>query len=100
LGEVTVERIGYSNKKPGVTILYPGDGKLNLSEDKYSHGVSKRVALEAAKVSFQETSQTISPTTGAKVGKRQCEELTVKAARDFEEFYAHKPQSEDESSDD
>ena len=28
-GEVTVERIGYSNKKPGVTILYPGDGKLN-----------------------------------------------------------------------
>ena len=99
-GEVTVERIGYSNKKPGVTILYPGDGKLNLSEDKYSHGVRKRVALEAAKVSFQETSQTISETTGAKVGKRQCEELTVKAARDFEEFYAHKPQTEVESSDD
>ena len=99
-GEVTVERIGYSNKKLGVTILYPGDGKLNLSEDKYSHGVRKRVALEAAKVSFQETSQTISQTTGAKVGKRQCEELTVKAAKDFEEFYAHKPQTEVESSDD
>ena len=28
-GEVTVERLGYSNKKPGVTILYPGDGTLN-----------------------------------------------------------------------
>ena len=99
-GEVTVERLGYSNKKPGVTILYPGDGKLNLSEDKYSHGVRKRVALEAAKVSFQETSNTICETTGAKVGKRQCEELIVKAARDFDEFYAHKPHTEAESSDD
>lgn len=99
-GEVTVERLGYSNKKPGVTILYPGDGKLNLSEDKYSHGVRKRVALEAAKVSFQETSNTIGETTGAKVGKRQCEELTVKAARDFDEFYANKPNTETESSDD
>ena len=99
-GEVTVERIGYSNKKPGVTILYPGDGKLNLADDKYSHGVRKRVALEAAKVSFQETTKTISETTGASVGKRQCEELTVKAARDFEEFYLNKPQTEVESSDD
>ncbi len=99
-GEVTVKRIGYSNKKPGVTILYPSDGKLNFSEDKYSHGLRKRVALEAAKVSFQETSNTIDQTTGGKVGKRQCEELTVKAARDFEEFYAHKPVNEAESLDD
>ena len=99
-GEVTVERLGYSNKKLGVTILYPGDGKLNLAEDKYSHGVRKRVALEAAKVSFEETSNTISETTGAKVGKRQCEELTVKAARDFAEFYGNKSPTEAESSDD
>ena len=34
------------------------------------------------------------------LGKRQCEELTVKAARDFEEFYRNKPQTEVESSDD
>ena len=99
-GEVTVERLGYSQKKPGVTILYPGDGKLNLAVDQYSHGVRKRIALEAAKVSFTETSKTISETTGAQVGKRQCEELTVKAARDFEGFYANKTQTEAESSND
>ena len=58
------------------------------------------MALEAAKVSFTETSKTISETTGAKVATRQCEELTVKAARDFEKFYLQKPQTEVESSED
>jgi hypothetical protein len=48
------------------------------------------VAIEASKVSFAETSVTLGETTGAQVGKRQCEEITVKVARDFEAFYAQR----------
>ena len=63
---------------------------MNLPPDKYSDGLRRRVAQEASKVSFDETSSTIATTTGGAVGKRQCEEITVKVASDFEEFYAQK----------
>jgi hypothetical protein len=89
-GDVMVTRNGYSTKQIGISALYPEDGKLNLATDQYSDGVRQRVASEASKVSFAETSNTIGATTGAKVGKRQCEELTVKVAQDFEDFYAQK----------
>lgn len=89
-GEVIVTRVGYSTQQLEVSALYPADGKLNLPPDKYSDGLRRRVALEASKVSFAETSQTIATTTGGAVGKRQCEEVTVKVAHDFEEFYAQR----------
>ena len=99
-GEVVVTRLSYSTKKPGVNALYPADGKLNLSVDKYSDGVRRRVATEASKESFAETSQTIAETTGAEVGKRQCEEVSVKVAQDFEDFYRQRAQAGPESSTD
>ena len=99
-GEVTVTRKGYSSKAIGVSALYPEDGKLNLSVDQYSDGVRQRVAIEASKVSFFETSQTIGQTTGAQVGKRQCEEITVKVAQDFEAFYAQRQAQSPESTQD
>ncbi len=34
-GEVVVTRVGYSTQKPGISALYPADGQLNLSTDKY-----------------------------------------------------------------
>jgi hypothetical protein len=37
---------------------------------------------------------------GAQVGKRQCEEITVKVAQDFEAFYAQRSQEGAESSQD
>ena len=89
-GEVIVTRVGYSTQQPEVSALYPADGKLNLPPDKYSDGLRRRVALEASKVSFAETSQTIATTTGGAVGQRQCEEVSVKVAHDFEEFYAQR----------
>ena len=99
-GEVVVTRVGYSTQKPGISALYPADGQLNLSTDKYSDELRRRVATEASKVSFAETKKTIATTTGGAVGKRQCEEVTVKVARDFEDFYAQrrvdKPVSSDE----
>ncbi len=89
-GEVVVTRVGYSTQKPGISALYPADGQLNLSTDKYSDELRHRVATEASKVSFSETRATIAATTGGAVGKRQCEEVTVKVARDFEDFYAQR----------
>ncbi len=59
-GEVIVTRVGYSTQKPEVSALYPQDGKLNLAPDKYSDGIRRRVAEEASKVSFAETSEVIS----------------------------------------
>jgi hypothetical protein len=99
-GEVVVTRLGYSSKQAGISALYPEDGKLNLSVDQYSDGVRRRVAIEASKVSFVETSATLRATTGAQVGKRQCEEITVKVAQDFEAFYAQRSQEGAESSQD
>lgn len=86
-GEVEVRRVGYSSQEAEVSALYPADGKLNLAPDKYSDELRRRVALEASKVSFAETSATIESTTGGAIGKRQCEEVIVKVAQDFDEFY-------------
>ncbi len=89
-GEVVVTRVGYSTQKPGISALYPADGQLNLSTDKYSDELRRRLATEASKVSFAETRATIAATTGGSVAKRQCEEVTVKVARDFEDFYVQR----------
>lgn len=89
-GEVVIQRVGYSTQKPDLSALYPADGKLNLPPDKYSDELRRRVAEEASKVSFSETSQTIASTTGGSIGKRQCEEVTVQVAQDFEDFYAQR----------
>ena len=99
-GEVVVTRVGYSTQKPEVSALYPADGKLNLPPDKYSDGLRRRIAEEASKVSFDETSSTIANTTGGAAGKRQCEEVTVKVASDFEEFYAQRSRNQLASKDD
>ena len=98
-GEVVVTRVGYSSQKPGISALYPSDGQLNLSTDKYSDELRRRVATEASLVSFAETRETIAATTGGAVGKRQCEEVTVKVARDFEEFYAQRSLAQTAGSD-
>lgn len=99
-GQVVVTRVGYSTQQPELSALYPQDGQLNLARDKYSDGLRRRVAEEASKVSFAETSATISTTTGGKIGKRQCEEVIVNVAQDFSAFYEQRQSDEAESSSD
>jgi hypothetical protein len=84
-GTVRIERTGYGQRE--ISPVYPLDGHLNLPKEVYSHEVSRRVAEEAAKNSFNETAAAIERTTGASVPKRQVEELVVEAARDFDGFY-------------
>ena len=84
-GGVRLTRMGYGARE--ATPLYPLDGELSLPDDLYSLGTRKRVAMEAANVSFDETVGAIQRTTGACVPKRQAQELVVRAAQDFEAFY-------------
>jgi hypothetical protein len=85
-GTVEVARTGY--RATGTSSLHPLDGALNLPPEKYSLEVRRRVAIEAAKSSFDEGLKTLEVYTGAHVPKRQFEELVIRAAQDFEAFYA------------
>lgn len=85
-GTVEVARTGYG--AAGTSSLHPLDGALNLPPEKYSLEVRRRVAIEAAKSSFDEGVKTLEVYTGAHVPKRQFEELVIRAAQDFEAFYA------------
>lgn len=84
-GTVSVERIGYGLE--GQNSLHPMDAELNLPHKLYSLELRRRVAMEAAKGSFDETIEMIKNTTGVGICKRQAEELTVRAACDFDTFY-------------
>jgi hypothetical protein len=85
-GTVEVARTGYGGA--GTPSLHPLDGALNLPPEKYSLEVRRRVAIEAAKSSFDEGVKTLEAFTGAHVPKRQFEQEVIRAAKDFEMFYA------------
>jgi len=84
-GTVSVERAGYGRQ--GSRSLHPLDAELNVPNKKYSLELSRRVAEQAAKSSFDETFESIGKITGGHVPKRQIEELVRLAARDFDAFY-------------
>jgi len=85
-GTVDLARTGY--RAQGTPSLHPLDGALNLPPEKYSLEVRRRVAIEAAKSAFDEGVKTLEAFTGAHVPKRQFEQLVIRAAQDFEAFYA------------
>jgi hypothetical protein len=84
-GPIEIERISYGAR--GSDSLCPLDAELNLPPEKQSHGVRRRAAVESAKGSFDEAVAALQETTGAKVAKRQVEQLAVRAAQDFDDFY-------------
>lgn len=85
-GTVSVLRMSYGAR--GASSLRPLDGALNLPEEKYSHGIRRLAALEAIRGSFDQTVESVERQTGVPVPKRQVEELVVRAAKDFDAFYA------------
>ena len=89
-GEVQVGRVAY--RRRGLANLYPADAGLNLPTQKHSHGLRRLAAIEASRGSFEEAVAAIERSTGQQLGKRQVEDLTRRAAIDFEGFYAgHRP---------
>ncbi len=85
-GEVEVVRMGYGGDS--APSLHPLDAALNVPPERSSHRVRQRVAVEAAKNACDDVVATLTTTTGAHVPKRQAEPLVVRAAQDFEGFYA------------
>jgi len=85
-GEVDHERNLYQG--PGVEGLAPLDAAMELPTEKYSYEVRRIVAEESARASFDEVVELVKKQSGAEVPKRQVEELAVRAARDFDAFYA------------
>lgn len=85
-GDVEVRRLGYGAE--GVDSLHPLDADLNLPDEQYSFGLRRKAAVEASKGSFDETYEALATQTGARVPKRQVEQLVRRAAVDFHAFYA------------
>ena len=93
LGRVLVGRLAY--QAVGAESLHPMDAALNLPPELYSHGVSRLVAEHAAKMSFDDVVGEVWTATGTTVGKRQVEEIAVRAAVDFEAFYQQRRAAND-----
>jgi hypothetical protein len=85
-GSVYVTRFAYSARGAGAR--HPLDAELNLPRERYSFGVRQRVAAWASRLSFDEVVTELGRSTGAHVPKRQTEQLVVRAAADFDAFYA------------
>jgi hypothetical protein len=66
---------------------------------KFSLELERQIALGAARQSFDATEELITRTTRASVAKRQVEELTRRAAIDFDTFYDHREIDADSASD-
>ena len=84
-GTIEVPRTRYAGRE--LSGLCPVDGHLNLPAGKHSLEVQRQVAKFAARMSFDATVETMAEQTGAKLAKRQAEELARRAAEDFDLFY-------------
>ena len=89
-GTVEVKRTGYGGRAE--QSLHPVDAELNLPPERYSHTLRRVAAEEGAQNSFDEVVNAINRQTGAHVPKRQVEELVVRAAQDFDQFYQQQQQ--------
>lgn len=96
-GPVQVSRLGYCGR--GIESVFPADKVLNLPPELYSHGLQRRVADEASRVSFDEVVRGVER-EGGRVPKRQAEQLAARAACDFEVFYAGAKAAEKEATQD
>lgn len=93
-GEVTVSRLAYRAR--GEENLYVADGLLNLPVERASHGVRRLAAIESAAGSFGHATGQLRERTGLTLGKRQVEGLAVRAAVDFDAFYAERVSAAEE----
>lgn len=84
-GEVELDRNLYQGQD--VDAIAPLDAAMELPAEKYSYEVRRMVAEETARASFDEVVELVKKHSGAAVPKRQAEELVVRAAQDFDDFY-------------
>jgi hypothetical protein len=94
-GEVELDRNLY--QAPNTESLAPLDAAMELPNVKYSLEVRRIFAEEAARASFDEVVELVQKQSGAEAPKRQCEELAIRATRDFDEFYRNRLRQPEES---
>lgn len=85
-GRVRTTRIAY--RRRGKENLYPQDAELNWGEHAYSAGIVARNAGAVAAGPFEQAAEQVSAQGAIRLGKRQCEQLAIAAACDFDAFYA------------
>lgn len=85
-GPVRTTRIAY--RRRGKENLYPQDAELNWGEHAYSAGIVARNARAVAAGPFEQAVEQVSAQGAIRLGKRQCEQLAIAAAGDFDAFYA------------
>ena len=84
-GTVVVGRLAYRHR--GAANLHPGDGALNLPDERHPHGLRRLAALESTRGSYDDAAHAIERATGVAVAKRQVEQLARRAAADVGDFY-------------
>lgn len=67
--------------------LRPLDAHLNLPDGLFSQGVQRELVWGVAQGSYDSTVANLHRTTPVTIVKRQVEDLAVRVAKDFEEFY-------------
>jgi hypothetical protein len=88
-GRVVVRRHGV--RKTGADASrFTLDERLGLPREIYSLGLRRLVAEEVRAQSWDQAVARIDAMTGGHVPKRQAEELAVRAAQDFDAFYAER----------
>lgn len=97
-GAVKVTRTAYSY--PGVPVLFPLEADLNLAPDSYSLTLRSRVAEHALGGSYDRAVDLLARNTGTTIAKRQAEEITIRSAVDFDDFYASRAGQPAEGSED
>lgn len=85
VGDVRASRIAY--QAAGVAGLHPMDAALQVPDEVYSYGVRRAVAVEVARSAYEDVQDLLGRHLGFSLGKRQLEELAVRAAEDFDAFY-------------
>ncbi len=85
-GPVRTTRIAY--RRRDTENLYPQDAELNWGEHAYSAGIVARTAGAVAAGPFEQAVEQVSAQGAIRLGKRQCEQLAIAAAGDFDAFYA------------
>jgi len=96
-GRSTVPRLAY--QQPGCCDVHPMDATLNLPPELYSYGLRRMVAKEAARASFDEVVELVDEHSGGHSAKRQVEQLTVRAAQDFDAYYEQRAREVEETDD-
>ena len=85
-GSVTVRRLSFCALRVAGG-LRPLDAELNLPDELYSLGMRRRAIDLVVTQSYESANDQLRKQTGTTIGKRQLEELAVRAAVDFDAFY-------------